>query len=356
MVPADYLNEADLQELLEKHAALLGSCTTENDGEERELLLIKREMGVPDQEDGNDRWAVDHLYVDQNCIPVLVEVKNSRNGDLRRAVVGQLLDYAANGAEYWSVATLRTKFEEQWQDRAAEVLETFLESAGLEASEFWRRIERNLEEHNIRIVFAAPELPRELCRVIEFLNEQMKDVEVLGIELRQFRTEHGHTPGLRAIAPSVVGRTTQAQITKERGAGPKPSYEILDQAVVEYRRMTKNTPPVDSRRGHYRQIHPWPNLDDGFHYEMLLQARTGLTCEFHMEVPQGPEYEQTLRGIADGIQRIGSAPLEFVRRGGRPALRVTLPDGSDGAAVAKTMVDLIRTTRAQIETVILNAG
>lgn len=355
MVPADYLNEADLQQLLEEHPSLLGSCTTEKDGEELELLLIKREMGVPDQEDGGDRWAVDHLYVDQNCIPVLVEVKSSRSGDLRRAVVGQLLDYAANGAEYWSIATMKAKFAQQWQGRAADVLETFLYSTGLEEVEFWRRVEKNLEEHNIRIVFVAPELPHELRRVIEFLNEQMNDVEVLGIELRQFRTVESRTPALRAIAPSIVGRTTQAEITKGRGAGPKPSYEILDQAVAEYRRMTNNIPPVDGRRGHYRQIHPWPSLDDGIHYEMLLQSRTGLTCEFHMEVAQRPEYEHALRSIAQESPRIAGAPLEFIRRGSRPALRVTLPESSDAAVVAKTMVDLIRVSRAKIESVILPA-
>jgi hypothetical protein len=58
--------------------------------------LIERESAVPDTEGGPGRWSVDHLFLDQDSVPTLVEVKRSSDTRIRREVVGQLIDYAAN--------------------------------------------------------------------------------------------------------------------------------------------------------------------------------------------------------------------------------------------------------------------
>jgi hypothetical protein len=351
MPQADYLNEADMQQLIATHPALLGSCTAQAEEDERELLLVKREMGVPDQENGSDRWAVDHFYIDQNCIPVLVEVKRSKSGDMRRAIVGQLLDYAANAAVYWSIDNVKhcLQLQHGGPERAQEKLDAFLESAGVEEDDFWRRVEKNFEEHNIRIVFVADELPRQLRRVIEFLNGQMKDVEVLGIELRQFRTDADQSPALRAIAPSVVGRTSEAEIAKGRAAGTKRTFEELDRVVEEYRRLSGNAPAVDNRSGHYRQIHLGGGVLKGYHYEFQFQVRRGLSCEFHAEVTPRPEFDEALRTLAQSVSNVGGTQLEFVQRGKTPGLRITPVKQDDPAAVAQAMVDLIQATRNPIE-------
>ncbi len=54
-----------------------------------------------------------------------------------------------------------------------------------EISRFWQRVEANLRQGNVRLLFVADSLPKELRRLIEFLNEQFTNVEVLGLELRQ---------------------------------------------------------------------------------------------------------------------------------------------------------------------------
>jgi len=53
-------------------------------------------MGVPSIDGGGDRWSADHLFLDQDAIPTFVEVKRSTDTRIRREVVGQMLDYAAN--------------------------------------------------------------------------------------------------------------------------------------------------------------------------------------------------------------------------------------------------------------------
>src|SRR3954465_550471 len=99
-----------LQRLLADHPDLLAGDQI-NDEEPRRWLLVTREMAVPGEQDGAGRWSLDPLFLDQDAIPPLVEVKRSTDTRIRREVVGQMLDYAANAVAYWSVEEVRSRFE-----------------------------------------------------------------------------------------------------------------------------------------------------------------------------------------------------------------------------------------------------
>ena len=78
--------------------------------EPRRWLLVSQEHGVPDRGGATgDRWSLDHLFVDQDAVPTLVEVKRSTDSRIRREVVRQMMDYAANGVLYWPLDRLREK-------------------------------------------------------------------------------------------------------------------------------------------------------------------------------------------------------------------------------------------------------
>ncbi|MBS1252773.1 MAG: hypothetical protein MAG451_01815 [Anaerolineales bacterium] len=94
-----YGSEDLLQMLLEKYPDLLAGDQID-ESEPRRWLLVSREAGVPSEEDGYDQWSLDHLFLDQDGIPTLVEVKRSSDTRIRREVVGQMLDYAANAVVY----------------------------------------------------------------------------------------------------------------------------------------------------------------------------------------------------------------------------------------------------------------
>lgn len=81
----------------------------------RRFLLVCREAPVADQY-GAGRWSLDHLFVDQDAIPTLVEVKRSSDSRIRREVVGQMLDYAANGTRYWGDGAVAQLFERTCAD------------------------------------------------------------------------------------------------------------------------------------------------------------------------------------------------------------------------------------------------
>lgn len=105
-----YDSESVLRELLAKSTDLLGRDQSELDPP-RQWLVIKREMGVPDPVNTGGRWPLDHLFLDQEGIPTLVEVKRSTDTRIRREVVGQMLEYAANAVAYRPVERIQAKLE-----------------------------------------------------------------------------------------------------------------------------------------------------------------------------------------------------------------------------------------------------
>jgi hypothetical protein len=122
MVEERYELEDNLQALIAKHPNLLAGDQVDPDAPRR-WLLLSREAALASEEDGAGRWSVDHVLLDQDAIPTLVEVKRSSDTRIRREVVGQMLDYAANAVVYWNLDSLRSRFEERCRssDRQPEI-------------------------------------------------------------------------------------------------------------------------------------------------------------------------------------------------------------------------------------------
>lgn len=99
MEETPYAAEDILQGLLEDYPDLVPGDQI-NPDYPRKWLLIKREAGVPSCQDGSDNWSLDHLFVDQDGIPTFIECKRATDNRIRREVVAQMLDYAANGTIY----------------------------------------------------------------------------------------------------------------------------------------------------------------------------------------------------------------------------------------------------------------
>jgi hypothetical protein len=207
MDAAPYDSEALLQKLLADHPDLLAGEQI-NAEEPRRWLLVTREMAVPGEQDGSGRWSLDHLFLDQEAIPTLVEVKRSTDTRVRREVVGQMLDYAANAVAYWPVEEIKARFESRCKadggDPEAEI--AGLVGEGQDAASFWQQVRTNLQAGRVRLLFIADEIPPELRRVVEFLNSQMDPAEVLAVEVKQFVGEN-----LKTLVPRVLGQTEAAR-------------------------------------------------------------------------------------------------------------------------------------------------
>lgn len=213
MSPGKPANEDEIQQMIAIHPEMVT-------GSDDKLLLLERECSIADRVDGSGRWSLDHLFVTRDAIPVLVEVKQASNTQLRREVVGQLLEYAANAVVHWTRDDIIESFTRTCggEDKAQEALEQFLREGGGEDELsdhelFWQRVEANLRTGELLLVIVADEIPRELSRIVEFLNEQMQST-VQAVELRWFTADDG----MKALVPRVIGAT-------ERAAGKKLSTD-----------------------------------------------------------------------------------------------------------------------------------
>jgi len=216
----EFVTEDDFQALLEKYPDPIPGEQIDAVAPRR-WLLVSREYGVPDEENATDRWSLDHLFLDQDGIPTLVEVKRRSDARLtnsRREVVGQMLDYAANAVVYWPVETMRARFEAgcdaRGEDAVAKLL-AFLETSEDNATEqFWQSVQVNLAASRLRLLFVADFIPPELRRIVEFLNANMSSVEVLAVEIKHFVGTDATGKTLRTLVPRVFGQTAQAEQRK----------------------------------------------------------------------------------------------------------------------------------------------
>lgn len=201
-----YSSEDIFQELIEKYPNILAGDQITPDNP-RKWIFISREMGIPDKEDSNNRWYLDHLFIDQDAIPTFVEVKRSTDTRLRREVVAQMLDYAANATKYWSMDKIKQYYNDQGRD--------LYDDIGIEADNqelYWDNVKSNLRTGKIRLLFVADVIPHTLKRIIEFLNNQMVDTEVLGLEIKQYISDSN----LKTFVPRIVGQTSNSIAIKRQ--------------------------------------------------------------------------------------------------------------------------------------------
>lgn len=274
MHESPYDSEHVLQQLLANYPDLLAGDQLSPE-EPRRWLLIGREVGVPGEEGAADRWSLDHLFVDQDGIPTLVECKRASDTRSRRQVVAQMLDYAANATEYWPLEKLRQSAAEtaiQWGADLDTRLQSFLETDEPDAIEsFWQNVEQNLQAGRIRLLFVSDIIPRELRRIVEFLNGQMDRTEVLAIEVKQYVGEvEEHGDQLRVMASRVLGMTEAARDKKKSRPPASPGYPDFLRAV---RQRVENT---------IREEHPWERTSRTLRmilYYNYFDERVGYNCQ-----------------------------------------------------------------------------
>ncbi len=217
-----------LQKLIAEHPDLVSGGQIRPQDPLR-WILITREQGIAEEFGYGNRWAVDHLLIDQDARPTLVEVKRRKNPEVRRAVVGQLLEYAAHARRSWDIDDLRRTFEarDDWESDFRGLLDdNEADDADLRprADEFWEEVGTNLRASNLRLLIVADEVPDPLARVVEFLNEQMRDVDVLAVEVKRYVGGRRET-----FVPRVIGRSAKPGSKPGGGSGILTMDEIVDQ-------------------------------------------------------------------------------------------------------------------------------
>jgi hypothetical protein len=204
--------EAALQRLLELHPEVVpGGQIDPGAVDPPRFALLRREMAI-------GTWSLDHVLVDQHGVLTLVEAKLVENPEARREVVGQIMDYAANARDAWSGGRLRERAAEFWQRRGRQVDDVLRERLGdeIDVEALWAAIEASLSTGHVRLLIASDELRPEVRRVIEYLNSELRNAEVYGLELKCYGTDEETF----VLVPRLVGRIQATADRKARDGTP----------------------------------------------------------------------------------------------------------------------------------------
>lgn len=230
MASCEFETEKVFQELLAKFPELLTDSDF-GEGSPRRWMLVTREAMVPDKLDGSGRWSLDHLFLDQDGVPTLVEIKRASDTRARREVVAQMLDYAANAVSWWSAEKIKGWLDVRCQNQEDGTSVLIKKDLGIDDSnqqEFWNRVKSNLGSRRIRLIFVADRIEAELETIVLFLNEQMKDTTVVALELAQFSDGTA-----RILAPRLIGLTPKSIERKNVTVPPAESVEAWFDKVCD---------------------------------------------------------------------------------------------------------------------------
>lgn len=216
MTRAAFPTENQLQDLLARFPDIMPGELVDPDSPRR-WMLITREAGLAIGGIGAQRFSLDHLFLDQDGWPTLVEVKRASDTRGRREVVAQMLDYAAS-LRLWQPGQISEVFADRCRRDGidGDALVDDLLDPDDDVHAFWTSVDANLAAGHLRLVFLSDSISHELRQIIEFLNEQFSRAVVLGVEVRQWQGE-----GVTTLVSDVVGLTATSQAAK-RSRAPKP--------------------------------------------------------------------------------------------------------------------------------------
>ena len=141
-----YTDEAHLQGILQEHPWLIPGV------KKNAHVCIEFQSGV---------GPSDVVAIDLENGLTLVECKLASNREVRREIIGQVLDYASR---FWRMSI--EDFDAQWISRTGRSLFAG-EGDSIELS---ARLEKSLSSGEFRIVLAVDEINDDLRRIVEFLN------------------------------------------------------------------------------------------------------------------------------------------------------------------------------------------
>jgi hypothetical protein len=212
-----YASEHELQVFLREHSQLVPM--DEIDLGTPPLLCIGWEVQVTS-------GSEDLLYIDETGLLTIVETKLKKNREVRREVLGQVLEYAAYAAD-WSAPDVigraekffkRQEYPEEYRGSSLEAeLRRFLESTHspiasvFSYANFLAEVTAKLQRGNIRLIIAVDEPPPSLLKTVEFVNRFSRHFEVYLFQLSRF---HDKATKANVFVPRLFGRVAKPEEQK----------------------------------------------------------------------------------------------------------------------------------------------
>ena len=316
-----YSGEYELQEILAGHPELLREDT------DKPLLTVCREAPIEGQ-------FLDILMIDSTGMPVAVEVKLTKNSDIRRKVAGQILEYAS---------LLSNLTVDELDSVSGEKLSETLQIFAREETENFDDLRKNCGMHlkagEIRIIVAVDRAPESLIQIFEFLCKR-SNLDIRLVQVNRYLTNKNE----EIIVPNIL---VKPDTIKSRDL----VNPLFMNVVLEYQKIAPEGFPLwDDDYPDWKQVCPpsWREID--IHYEFLEENKS-IGVEIHLENRDlAPLQELLLSYYETFSEKYPDRDIVWDQEwedGGR--LGFKFPKNTEPALIAEAMRDIIEETYEEIQ-------
>lgn len=273
---APYSDENELEELIAKYPTFIAAQ------DEPKVILVARQVPVP------DTGTLDVLCIDSEGTPIVVEVKLSRNGESRRQVIAQAIDYVS------ALSQLTV-------DELNEITDGSLKKALLQFSDTktadslfemrWKACGGNLRSGQVRVVVAVDDPVESLIRIFQFLRQRSSlDVRLLAVE------------------KSSDQSTQTAYVPKLLSYRKASSSDMGWAAVIDvYNRIARNGYNASKGSKDYKYFSPpqWKGKvqDEELHYEFLMGGdKIGIELHYENDQKWVDEFKQLFVSLSEDLK------------------------------------------------------
>lgn len=253
--PSGFPDEATLHKLIQEAPGILPLAG------EPEIAILGSEVNL-------GSGYADLIGVESNGRPVVIEVKLSRNNEARRAVVAQILAYAAYLHGYTVNALeegpLKTSLQEEGHGNILDAVQAAgLENAISDGQEFTAAIEKSLSDGRFRLVFVLDEVPPELSTLVAYLENIASELVIDLVAVNSFDIN-----GTQAVLPQRVTPERHDATVKEKVTAD--SAERFEGAEV-FRVSIANAP--EENQADLRRLLDWCCALESRHLAKLTTAK-----------------------------------------------------------------------------------
>ncbi|MGL5799859.1 MAG: hypothetical protein ACRCYN_07315, partial [Plesiomonas sp.] len=234
--PSEFTNELELEDIICNNPQLL--CT---DGGS-ELYFLKRQVTTL-------AGVSDAIMVSADGLLVVVEVKLARNPEVRRTVVGQLIDYVATLTEY-TVDELNELLDGCLENILSEKFEN-----ETEYKRVWQAIGANLRAGVARYILVVDSANADLERIVKFLALK-SSLDIRLITINKYVSESGFSI---FVPQNLIEENNSELFNREKSLSRETSPKLLS-VISEYLSLP-NCNHIHGSARSYRQVKitGWPH-------------------------------------------------------------------------------------------------
>ena len=215
-------NEKILQDILERFPEVIA---LDDLGVSEPFLVIGREVATP-------AGYIDVLCIDGEGILTVIEAKLARNSQIRREVVGQVLEYVAQVSKWRSQEVIQVAnqyFRSGNTNTDSNLLdllkEPFEESQNqLDPYGIYDKIDDNLRKGKIKVVIASDTIPDTLRDTVSFINS-FSNFDIFVMQVKSYMKDD-----LQIFAPTIYGLTRKVPTGTDREKTPWDEESFFNSA------------------------------------------------------------------------------------------------------------------------------